>query len=487
MYTLLFLTIIFNLQMSFKKLVNDAEIEFEEIIDLQEQLYSLDSTNFDSVHKSILESKFLSNRESLSILLRCIDGSFDARPLSFSFYLEIIKSISDQIRSTFTSYELFTDLIKNNYLKFKLYELGFIDLSTVLFHLKKKSNDLNLFFIFAFEVKKNDIGLYSSYTAQSSSFREFLATVTPEEHEILRSKGLNQAREALLIRSNDASGFQSYQNLNNLSIDLKIKSNYENRQFSEETLSLIEYAALFGAVDVFKFLLLKNASLSTNLPKYAVTGGNYEIIHILEQNGIKFNNEESLNAAIKYHRNELVQYIRESLEVEYSIESLKTSLTFYNLSIFFDILKGYNEVPVFQKPKMNLISYAVQCGYIDVVKTFSKLIENSEEINRLVSVAVNHRHFDVFKFLHTKLLGDGNVKPNNSELLLTAASIGHITIFKYLLNLVDQNCFEILNAEKNSALNLAASYGELENVKFIVSLGPTAAQLNNRNVYGVFF
>lgn len=49
-------------------------------------------------------------------------------------------------------------------------------------------------------------------------------------------------------------------------------------------MSLINNAAFFGAVDVFKYLLLNGAVLSENVAICSVTGGHYEIIHILEQN-----------------------------------------------------------------------------------------------------------------------------------------------------------------------------------------------------------
>ena len=168
--------------MSFQQIVKEAETKFEETINLQEQLYSVEAENIENIKKYILSSSFLCNRESFSVLLRCIDGAINSRPLSFPYYLDIIQSISDQIRSNFTSYELFTDLIQNNYLRFKLYELGFIKLSTVLFYLKKNSNDLKLFFIFAFEVKSHDPFLYQSYTSQSSDFREYLSHISSEEH-----------------------------------------------------------------------------------------------------------------------------------------------------------------------------------------------------------------------------------------------------------------------------------------------------------------
>ena len=101
---------------------------------------------------------------------------------------------------------------------------------------------------------------------------------------------MNQEKVALLIRSDDVISFQKVHSSTNLNLDTKINSNYENCEFSERNPSLIEYSALFGAVNVFKYLLLNGATLTENLSQFAVTGGNYEIIHILEENGSKFDN-----------------------------------------------------------------------------------------------------------------------------------------------------------------------------------------------------
>lgn len=471
--------------MSVSKLMAEAECNFEATISLQEKIYSLDSLNLKSVLKYILTSGFVINRESFSILLKCIDYAFAFRPLSSSFYIEIIRSLSDKIQMYFSSYDLFTDLIQSNYLRYKFYELGFINISTIICYLKERKNDVDLFFFFAFEVKAHSPDLYLSYTCQSYEFRKYLNTITPEQHSIYRSSGLNQDKLAFLIRSNDAVGFQSYHSSTNINLDQRLTSYYEECRFSEKQLSLIEYAAFFGAIDVFKYLILNNATFSANLPKFAVIGGNYEIIHILEQNGLKFNDTMALNTAIKYHRNDIVEYIKDSLGVDYTIKSLKKSLKYYNLPIFIEIMKRYEKIPDFGIYNGNVIDYSCKCGYFDIVKIFSKLIENSEEKNKLLKIAVNNRRFDVFMTLHSIVTEEEREKINYSSLFLDAALKGHLSIFQYLIQFIDQNYFEIFDDAKNSILSLAAIYGDLDFVKYIISLGPTVSQLNHRNIYGV--
>lgn len=89
--------------MCFVEFVHGIESKFEETINLQEKLFSIDSSNFESMQEYILSSKFILTHESLSVLLRCIDLTFYTRPLSF--YLEIIKLILKQIQNFFSSYD----------------------------------------------------------------------------------------------------------------------------------------------------------------------------------------------------------------------------------------------------------------------------------------------------------------------------------------------------------------------------------------------
>ena len=96
---------------------------------------------------------------------------------------------------------------------------------------------------------------------------------------------------------------------------------YERCSFvNTENVSLIDFAAFFGSIKCFKFLLL-NGSNTKNTGKYAVAGGNLEILHLCEQNHSTF--EGSYEAAIKYHRNDIFHYLYETKIIE--IEDL-TSL-----------------------------------------------------------------------------------------------------------------------------------------------------------------
>ncbi|OHT13740.1 hypothetical protein TRFO_16069 [Tritrichomonas foetus] len=72
---------------------------------------------------------------------------------------------------------------------------------------------------------------------------------------------------------------------------------------------LIEYAAFYGSIKCFKFLLLKNIMLPFSLPRYAVAGGNSEIIRLCVQNNLNF--LHSCRSAIHFHHTEILKWLLE--------------------------------------------------------------------------------------------------------------------------------------------------------------------------------
>ena len=90
---------------------------------------------------------------------------------------------------------------------------------------------------------------------------------------------------------------------------------YERCSFiNKNNVSLINYAAFFGSIKCFRFLLLHGSNIKSTF-KYAVVGGNPEIIHHCEQNEATF--EGSYEAAIEFHRNDIFYYLYENKIIEF--------------------------------------------------------------------------------------------------------------------------------------------------------------------------
>ena len=89
--------------------------------------------------------------------------------------------------------------------------------------------------------------------------------------------------------------------------------------------SLIEYAAFFGSIQIFNYLLKNKVELTSSLWNYAIHSRNPKIIHCLEEKRINpeieikddedkikkiISYENCLYDSIKCHHNELKNYIQ---------------------------------------------------------------------------------------------------------------------------------------------------------------------------------
>ena len=128
----------------------------------------------------------------------------------------------------------------------------------------------------------------------------------------------------------------------NIKIAKKVKilrnsSIFFRNKFAEEYYSRAEEylasAAECGSVKCFRYLLLNN-SIPTDIKYRAIEGGNTEIIRILEQHDVSF--DDTLATCIRYHRNFLIDWLLENykqraVDLSFCIECL-------NLNAFFFLL-----------------------------------------------------------------------------------------------------------------------------------------------------
>lgn len=85
---------------------------------------------------------------------------------------------------------------------------------------------------------------------------------------------------------------------------------YANRLFY----SLIDYAALIGNVKAFKFLMINGANITKETEKYALMGGDLEIIHLIEQYAGGYseviNDEDVLAGLINSNREDIFNWLQ---------------------------------------------------------------------------------------------------------------------------------------------------------------------------------
>ena len=105
-----------------------------------------------------------------------------------------------------------------------------------------------------------------------------------------------------------------------------------------ERVTLIEYAAFYGSIQIFKYLRSKKVIENNSLYTYAVHGNNLEIIDLIEKNNHKMMKrycEQYLFESLQFHNNEMTNHIKNkyfSKGKSFYIEPLiKKSLKNHNL------------------------------------------------------------------------------------------------------------------------------------------------------------
>lgn len=119
--------------------------------------------------------------------------------------------------------------------------------------------------------------------------------IQDESFEENRRKGENDSYICQLIRNDSIEEFVSYTNRMNYSLTKSIipSSIFETNSFLiNKTTSLIKYAAFFGSIQIFQYLLLNGVELRPKLWLYAIYGRNAEIIHLIEVNHVQPNDEK---------------------------------------------------------------------------------------------------------------------------------------------------------------------------------------------------
>ena len=223
-------------------------------------------------------------------------------------------------------------------------------------------------------------------------------------------------------------------------------------------ISLINFACLCGSLKCFKYLLLNNSTVSQSTRKYAIAGGNKEIINILKDAGHDFNS--CFEMSVKYHRYDISDW----LLVNYHCEtvSLTSCFKYYNFdALVFYVRNGTkidsnsNDLSVFQ---MSCIY-----GHFPLVEYLWPTM-----LDKSLAFAAEYGHLPIVKYLIKEhyCKNDNQALNTFQSLMKTCCIYGHFSIIKYL---VDN---KLVNVNKKDCgwapIHVASQYGHLDIVKYLV-------------------
>ena len=286
--------------------------------------------------KFLIDNQFQNNSYDLKLVLHLlcsISNNHYRHTYFFNKIEKILHFFQKDIKKYFSNFEIFNIFKSNKRILLFLIERKIIYIDNNIYYqisnykyseaeyLQYFSNEINKFLA---KTESNDI---------------------TENFEEKRKIGENDDYVCTLIRKDMVEEFIYYVNKTNLPLSSVIKhSIFETNSFliKNKDTKLIEYSAFFGSIQIFQYLFMNNIELTPSLWLYAIHGRNAELIHMLEDNHVKFQNNFSINClyeSIKCHHNELVSYFQDNYADNgkniFQNAFLK-GLQYYNFSLFQD-------------------------------------------------------------------------------------------------------------------------------------------------------
>lgn len=339
-------------------LISESDIELaENINELQEKLLDLTSENKMDFLSYFLISQFVDKIDEFvdTVLL-----SFQFRPNKLQLYIELIQYLiklnDDQDNDTEKySFSLIPASILRNFVPMKVkyyYYLSFVQKCNK----QKIINDEDLFekiktFFYEYPqeiMPKAYLFLYFAplisskmpeffdkqcelFTKQLETFgtffeaKDFLTRLSELRDNnwqlFYKQSETNYPLYSIqsIIKMDDIDSFQKKAAEINFDINQETKiHSYENILFPEVKPTLLQLAAYYGSIKIFKFILLNGADLKIknkegfSFEHFAIAGGDPEMIRIFEQKGMTFQN--TLKVATQFHQNSVFQWIFDNKE-----------------------------------------------------------------------------------------------------------------------------------------------------------------------------
>ncbi len=391
------------------KIANNFISNNEKTFNVLETYYDLlDNLNEDTYQKTInfvKENKnvfFKDHHSGISFFYHTIIASL-IHYLNYEIFLDIcIEFQSDLKNLKISDSELIQESLSFTNTIYYFYTKNFFSIEAIF----EQSFYYNFIFInFLPELKQYDneyaeIRIKNLLAEQNNQgiikkdidFLQFVIN-NPEKHLLYRNVNYHPSHLHKLIRDDNASEFQSYLSKNNISFNYRFPfSYYERVKSTDKEISLIKCAAIYGSINIFKYLWEKETTKDYDILNYAYCGRNYDIIHICEKD---YPLSDSFNETLLIRSKELI---------EYSFNLYQTEITENNNN------NNENNEP-FKNLKRNHLHNAVLRSNFDIIKSnlyrILSLAKNDEHINNinfyedsfLLSSLYN---FDLFKLIYSQ-------------------------------------------------------------------------------------
>ena len=164
------------------------------------------------------------------------------------------------------------------------------------------------------------------------------------------------------------------------SLDHSDPINIEFMKSMRVSISLLDFCVFYGSSECFKLLLINKKSFNEYTALLSVSGGNLEIIHLLEQNGLNF--DSCFKASINYHRRDLSEWLLSNYKCEFF--NLADCISFCDYTaLLFLLLNGANpNNELYNKNSQTFLCYTITQGPLNL-ELLQILIQRGLQINEI--------------------------------------------------------------------------------------------------------
>ena len=306
----------------------------------------------------------------------------------------------------------------------------------------------------------------------------FFKTKFPIIGQNLENKQFNELNQSLLssrdqyedvIKNDDCEKYQSlvtdkidFDYIHHLQLSFDATRNFEVLHISH-----LDIAALYGSIDIFKYLIMNGSDMSKDIPSFAIFGGDFEIIRILEQKGISFN--DKFYDSIRFHRYEISDWLLSNYSCEYV--SLCSCINVYNYEAFLFLYLNGSDINEIDSSGLPL-SMACASNNISLVKYICEFCNPNTDIVLNGKAPIHYACISNSLPIMTYLIEEQKVNKeslngNKCTPLLIACEYNYIEIVKYLIEKQHVNK-DAKNSKGRNALHIACWSKSLDIVKYLI-------------------
>lgn len=390
--------------------------KISETNELQNLMFDISSDNIDEVHKAAVP--FFENYVSVQQFFLSLKKIVSYRPTLINHQCQLLSTFSAELNqlSDPQFQRKICIMFKHNYeILLALVELGFINIENIidnsLFPIETNLNIKKYFYPEIYEKKPSYFEHLYDIPSMSSFLLMNMGSI--DDFKAKRKKGNNENVICQIIRNDEFNNFIDFINYHtidlNSTIPVSLFDIFNNvPTFSKEDFYYIEYAALNGSIQIFKYLIQNDFRIHPKTMNAAIIGGNYEIIHLLEDKNVSFD-FDCFYDAVNSHRNEIANYILDNSFISLSPSVLDEIIPSYNLEF---ILNTIDFLVNEKNEKIDLNSSL----YVACENNFPDVVEFLLSYPKLLNI--NYKHCEFY----------------NMTLLHKAALSHYIEILKILLN-----------------------------------------------------